>query len=91
MIPKADFGVFKVTCHLAPGDGMASLLLALEAWGSFAQVDFLNRKIQSLGGMQGCFAFMGMLTESQEVGCLKGTLEPSFPLPSFSFALYRGL
>lgn len=71
---------------------MTSLSLAFESWGSFGQVDFLDRrKNQSLGEMLGCFAFLGMLTESQEEGCLKGTLEPSFPLPSFSLALYRGL
>lgn len=44
VIPKADFGVFKVTCRLASGDCMASLLLALEPWGSSAQVDFLDRE-----------------------------------------------
>ena len=39
VMPKADFSILRVTCHLSLGDGMASLLLAPESQGSFAQVD----------------------------------------------------
>lgn len=89
MIPKADFSVFRVTCHLTPGGWYGQPPLGSLASGKFCS-DFLNRKKSRLLEEYRESAFMGMLTECQDMGCPKGTLGPFFPLPLFSLALYRG-